>query len=862
MACRKDYRDLTPTEKDRFVQALHFVKANGVVAQFAADHDAHFSHGAHFSSHFLPWHREFIRRFEVALRAYHPAVSLPYWNSTADTSTSSPLWANDFLGPFDSAWGLNRSLGGATLPTPGDVDTMLGRGTYDAFWPDLETVVHNPPHNWVGGQMASRTSPNDPVFFLHHCWIDMIWAQWQLRHPGEPFVADSLSTGLNDPLSGWSTTPADVLDHRTINSYDYLVGWTIDRPRVTIAPGTEPVRFLDVPDGSTRMAAVVVDVDACEPLTFVVEDPVAAPPFGKVAGSVVVNPAVDTRGRLWLTYLATTAGATHSGTVRVHCADAVFDETVDLYGESIPRPTAAVAMVLDRSNSMNYDSGIGPGISRAEVLRFSAPPAVDVTEDGHALSVSHFDHDAHAGIGLTPIAGIGRTLVNGAIGDYAPNPNGWTSIGEGIAFAHGLLQGATETVRAMVVLTDGQENHGPHNRLTIDQVASTVVGDRVFAIGLGQGDAIRPEKLTQLCNGTSGYMLLTGALDGSALFRLAKYYQQIFAGVTNNEVVLDPDGLLGVGQEHRIPFQLTEADIDAKAVLLTPAPGTIEFEIESPAGEVVDAGTAAAHPMLDFSTGSAVALYRIGLPLPLGGPDDAHAGTWHAVLRRRAKQQSRTHLERSAQTGVVPYSLLVQAYSNLRMQVYVVQSGWSPGAVVTLRAVLTEYGVPIERGATCVAHVTRPDGTQGLVRLMEGADGDFEGSFVAAYDGVYQLRIVATGGTRRGRTFTREQLRTAAVWLGGGSEPVDPNGGNGHEELCELVECLLGEEGIRRLLERHEIDADALRKCLEHWCRTDGEGGDAGPPARGGKDATVESLRNLLVDKAALESLARHLHRP
>jgi hypothetical protein len=301
MACRKDYRDLTPTEKDRFVQALYFVKANGVVAQFASDHQAHFDHGAHRSSHFLPWHREFIRRFEAELRAYHPAVSLPYWNSTADTSTTSALWANGFLGQFDSAWGLNRALGSDTLPTPGDVDTALGLGTYDAFWQNLEPVVHNPPHNWVGGQMAARTSPNDPAFFLHHCWIDMIWAQWQLRNPGAPFVADRAGTDLNDPLTGWSTTPADVLDHRTINSYDYLAGWTIDRPRVTLAPGTEPVRFLDVPEGSTRMAAVVVDVDACDPLTFVVEDPVAAPPFGKVTGTVVVNPSTDTRGRLWLT---------------------------------------------------------------------------------------------------------------------------------------------------------------------------------------------------------------------------------------------------------------------------------------------------------------------------------------------------------------------------------------------------------------------------------------------------------------------------------------------------------------------------------------------------------------------------------
>jgi methionyl-tRNA formyltransferase len=81
MRCRKNYRDLTSIERDRLVQALYHVKATGIVDQYAAEHETHFSHGIHTSSHFLPWHRDFIRRFEDALRTHHPAVTLPYWNS-------------------------------------------------------------------------------------------------------------------------------------------------------------------------------------------------------------------------------------------------------------------------------------------------------------------------------------------------------------------------------------------------------------------------------------------------------------------------------------------------------------------------------------------------------------------------------------------------------------------------------------------------------------------------------------------------------------------------------------------------------------------------------------------------------------
>ena len=94
------------------------------------------------------------------------------------------------------------------------------------------------------------------------------------------------------------------------------------------------------------------------------------------------------------------------------------------------------------------------------LLKFSAPPAVDVSEDEHAMAVCSFDHDPHAGIGMTPLSGTGRLTVNGTIASYAPNPNGWTSIGEGLAFAHGILDPVTGyDVKAMVVLTDGQENH-------------------------------------------------------------------------------------------------------------------------------------------------------------------------------------------------------------------------------------------------------------------------------------------------------------------------------------------------------------------------------------------------------------------
>jgi tyrosinase len=221
MGIRKNYRNLTNVERDRFVQALHHVKSTGVVDQFAEIHERHNGHSIHRSSQFLPWHREMVLRFERALQEHHADVTIPYWDSTVDRSPSHPLW-NDFLGEFNSAWDLRRALGSDTLPTPQQVQTNQGRGTYDAFWRELEVDIHNPPHRWVGGVMVTAASPGDPVFYLHHCWIDLLWVQWQLAHPGAPFESSGAGVGLNDPLMEWpDRTPANVLDHSALGyTYD------------------------------------------------------------------------------------------------------------------------------------------------------------------------------------------------------------------------------------------------------------------------------------------------------------------------------------------------------------------------------------------------------------------------------------------------------------------------------------------------------------------------------------------------------------------------------------------------------------------------------------------------------------------
>jgi len=114
----------------------------------------------------------------------------------------------------------------------------------------LNVNLHNRVHVWVGGAMGPMSSPNDPVFFLHHCNVDRLWAQWWSDDPsrpylpkdGEPNPTDPVGDpnplidlqghhlhdpmppwdGRNDPLKGTmpTITPADVLNHLALG-YGY-----------------------------------------------------------------------------------------------------------------------------------------------------------------------------------------------------------------------------------------------------------------------------------------------------------------------------------------------------------------------------------------------------------------------------------------------------------------------------------------------------------------------------------------------------------------------------------------------------------------------------------------------------------------
>jgi hypothetical protein len=606
-------------------------------------------------------------------------------------------------------------------------------------------------------------------------------------------------------------------------------------PPIHIEPPIPSITFNDVVSGEKTVRALVFKVRSCRAVTFAVTagPTVTVGPAGTkfelpLGGSDTLAAAhtLDERkAQIWISYTGSAAGDVAAGSVTVHCNETNQDFIFSIAANTIARPKVAVVMVLDKSGSM--DSGAGDGRTRMQVLHDSAPPFVDLIAEFDGIGVVSFDDtvaDLMAVQAVGPMSPFDptRAAARQAISQHQTNPAGLTAIGSAVEHAHNLLGPvAGYDKKAIVVLTDGAETAPKYLK---DVQAS--IDDRVFAIGLGTPQEVNPVALNALAHGTGGYVVMTGNLDQDDYFVLSKYYLQILAGVTNQQIVVDPDGYLQPGQLARIPFRLNEADAGADVILLSPMPGLIDFQIETPAGDLVDPSAVGVVPGLGYVTSDRVASYQLSLPaVTSAGP--AHEGLWHALLSfGRLKIGALTHIEPTQQLGPMGlrFSVSVQTHSSLRLRAGLGQTSYEPGATLTLRAVLTEYDLPIDVGARVTAAVRMPDMSSITVHLAEGEPGIFETQLSANADGVYPVHLFAEGHTLRGPLFTREQWLTGFVWHGGdGPAPSRTSDTNLLDpRICRLIECFLDSVGSSDIAERdlkdRGVDMAALRKCLLDLC--------------------------------------------
>lgn len=214
----------------------------------------HLNFCPHGRDTFFPWHRWYINFYEQICGELigKKDFALPYWNWAANLGTipnafydiqqlnvtywndpsnaSSPNWAGGAMVRTVGTRGLAKGVGVQTiLPDVFDqkaIDGYQAQTNYSLFRSAIEGNPHNNGHVIVGrpnGHMISGMSPLDPIFWLHHCNVDRLWAEWQTaRNTTPPLVGNydnQFVNAMNKPQTGINAA----------GSYDFkALGYTYD----------------------------------------------------------------------------------------------------------------------------------------------------------------------------------------------------------------------------------------------------------------------------------------------------------------------------------------------------------------------------------------------------------------------------------------------------------------------------------------------------------------------------------------------------------------------------------------------------------------------------------------------------------
>ena len=189
---RKDYREFTTTERQAFLTAFNTLWQQNIpntVELYRIVHsnlfDSIHDSGDDAQNPFLPWHREFLRQFELYLKNVDLDVTIPYWNWIEDQSTSAAIWGSSWLGPYDDFSFyyfdiIHRVPGPDPLPTQAELTVALNETDFPSFTSRLEeTPLHDRVHCWISDAMCSiANAPAEPAFSFSHAFLDKIWQDW------------------------------------------------------------------------------------------------------------------------------------------------------------------------------------------------------------------------------------------------------------------------------------------------------------------------------------------------------------------------------------------------------------------------------------------------------------------------------------------------------------------------------------------------------------------------------------------------------------------------------------------------------------------------------------------------------------
>lgn len=145
-------------------------------------------------TYFLPWHRWFVYYFEQIIRTVlnDATFALPYWDYLGKDAKSACI-PDEFIDPnsplyvpIRNSWvnkgeRIDKENPGTLNFGAADFPYYVDEAGKTGFCPTINQNPHGLVHDYTGNDVNMGfvpTAAQDPIFWLHHCNIDRLWASW------------------------------------------------------------------------------------------------------------------------------------------------------------------------------------------------------------------------------------------------------------------------------------------------------------------------------------------------------------------------------------------------------------------------------------------------------------------------------------------------------------------------------------------------------------------------------------------------------------------------------------------------------------------------------------------------------------
>ncbi len=372
-------------------------------------------------------------------------------------------------------------------------------------------------------------------------------------------------------------------------------------------------------------------------------------------------------------------------------------------------------------------------------MQTAASDLIDLVDTGSSLGIVSFNESADTVHLPTLIVNLAtRSAIETSINTLAAG--GFTSIGAGVKEARDLLS-PLDPPRAIIILTDGQENRSPYLSTMMEEDSDI----SVYAIGMGAPETLHPDSLVNLAEHTNGYVDLTEDFEDSDPNVLTKFLIQIVGEITGSGALLDPAKRILPGEKQEFPTLIGEADKSVDIIIIKPSHAPLGLEITSPSGK--------SWPEVreHVSTNGRVARYRISLPPCYFKNYERNFGEWRVEVSLPAEAY-RAWLE--DQDGDNPgepvtveeslaYSLAIHSRTSLRMRCRIKQTGFAPGSSMKLRVDLEDRGEPVDSKYTLDVGVTDPNNHRKVLKQDSGEGPGHNFTIIGSETGIYRWDIKA-----------------------------------------------------------------------------------------------------------------------